>query len=307
MFVVCLFVYRRLSWCLLFVCLYTDGSAGVCCLFVCIQTAQLVFVVCLFVYRRLSWCLLFVCLYTDGSAGVCCLFVCIQTAQLVFVVCLFVYRRLSWCLLFVCLYTDGSAGVCCLFVCIQTAQLVFVVCLFVYRRLSWCLLFVCLYTDGSAGVCCLFVCIQTAQLENATTRDKMKLLMAKLKKGKTSFHQQGSLHHVHSGQISRSNTGKVLIVENRAPSRVLTPGRRSSSLACTHPVDSSRRVDRKLVYHGDEEAATTGHMICSGGAGQRGVSSHRSRSYDPDQDTPIISRKTASRVSVAIATIMAIE
>ena len=128
------------------------------------------------------------------------------------------------------------------------------------------------------------------------TRDKMKLLMAKLKKGKNYRQQAASFSQLRTG------TGKVLIVENRAPSRVLTPPRRASSIARTHPVDA-RRVDRKLVFRGEEETATAGsHVICSGKGSTkqqpRSFSGHRSRSYDPDQDTPIIAaRKTASRVS----------
>jgi len=118
--------------------------------------------------------------------------------------------------------------------------------------------------------------------------------MAKLKKGK-NYRQQASFSQLRTG------TGKVLIVENRAPSRVLTPPRRASSLARTHPVETTRRVDRKLVFRGEEETATAGsHVICSGKGStnqqQRSFSGHRSRSYDLDQDTPIITRKTASRV-----------
>ena len=131
------------------------------------------------------------------------------------------------------------------------------------------------------------------------TRDKMKLLMAKLKKGRDYRRQQASFPQVSSGKMSRTATGKLLIVDNMGPSRVLTPARRGSSLAHTHPATDTRRVDRKLVFRGEEESAAS-HVICGGKVGvePRAMSGHRSRSYDPVQDTPIITRKTASRVGI---------
>lgn len=127
--------------------------------------------------------------------------------------------------------------------------------------------------------------------EHAMTKDKMKGLMAKLKKGK-NFRQQPSYSHMPSSQFSRKGTGKVLILDSRTPSRLLTASK-GAALASTN-VSETRRVDRKLVFCEDEQSPSSA-VLCSGKARKR-ITSSSHKTYDPEQDTPIITRKSCSRV-----------
>lgn len=132
-------------------------------------------------------------------------------------------------------------------------------------------------------------------MEHAVTRDKMKDLMAKFKKGKEFRQAPPPLpNQTSSGQLSRKSTGKVLILESRAPSRLLhNSSSRVTPLSSAH-TNEARLAQRKLVFPGDacshfhhSEKSRKRMASCS-------LSSRKVRS--PSNETPIISRKTYSRV-----------
>lgn len=136
------------------------------------------------------------------------------------------------------------------------------------------------------------ICVQATCTEHAVTRDKMKELMAKFKKGREF--RQAPLPSQPSGQLSRKGTGKVLILESRTPSRMLhNPSSRVTPLSSAH-ANEARLAQRKLVFPGDTcsrlhhpEKSRKRMASCS-------LSSRRVCS--PSNETPIISRKACSRV-----------
>ena len=137
-------------------------------------------------------------------------------------------------------------------------------------------------------------CFQSTRMEHAVTRDKMKDLMAKFKKRQSPPslpNQTASSHAPHKG------TGKLLILESRAPSRMLhSTSSRVTPLSSAHAKEA-KLSQRKLVFPGD----TCSHIHPSGKPRSRITScslasrtSRRMRS--PSEEAPIISRKTCSRV-----------
>ena len=137
--------------------------------------------------------------------------------------------------------------------------------------------------------------VQATCPETAVTRDKMKELLAKFKKER-EFRQAPShpISSQRSAQLSRKGTGKLLLLESRAPSRLL----HNSSSRVT-PLSSGRATDarlaqRKLVFP-PGDCTHLHHSVkpkkrltsCS-------LTSRRVRS--PDETTPIITKKTCPRV-----------
>ena len=135
-------------------------------------------------------------------------------------------------------------------------------------------------------------------MEHAVTKDKMKDLMAKFKKGKEFRQDPPPLPNQSppgGGQYSRKGTGKVLILESRAPSRILhNSSSRVTPLPSTHS-NESRLPQRKLVFPGDSPCSRLHHTekprkrmtSCS-------LSSRKMRS--PSDETPIVARTACSRV-----------
>ena len=135
---------------------------------------------------------------------------------------------------------------------------------------------------------------QTTRSEHAVTKDKMKDLMAKLKKGK-SYRQPPPPPYTassSSNQLPRKGTGKVLILESRTPSRLLHSSAKRTPLSSAR-TNEARLAQRKLVFPNDEYLQHSGKQTrkrmtsCS-------LASRRTR--NPEEETPIVSRKPCSRV-----------
>ena len=136
--------------------------------------------------------------------------------------------------------------------------------------------------------------MQHTQSEHAMTRDKMAVLMAKLKKGKSFFQKS----QISSNQLSRKAIAKDQLLESRTPGRPLTASR-GTLLESTH-FNEARRVDRRLVF-GRDEQSLSGPVLCSS-SGKGRVTSCPHRTYDPDdQELPVISRKSCSRVTILVS------
>ncbi len=135
-------------------------------------------------------------------------------------------------------------------------------------------------------------------MEHAVTRDKMKDLMAKFKKGKGFRQAPPPLpSQASSSHLPRKSTGKLLILESRAPSRMLhNSSSRVAPLPSAH-TNEAKLAQRKLVFPGD----TCSHVHPSGKPRSRitscSVTSRAAlRVRSPSEEAPIISRKTCSRV-----------
>ena len=136
--------------------------------------------------------------------------------------------------------------------------------------------------------------VQAACTEHAVTRDKMKELMAKFKKEREFRQAPPPLSTQTAGaQLSRKGTGKVLILESRAPSRLLhNSSSRVTPLSSAH-ANEARLPQRKLVFPGGGDACPRLHH--SGKAKKRmGSCSFTSRS--PDEATSTVSHRQCSRV-----------
>lgn len=126
--------------------------------------------------------------------------------------------------------------------------------------------------------------------DHAITRDKMKELMAKFKKER-QFRQAPSPPQTTSAQLSRKSAGKVLILESRAPSRLL---HNSSSRVTSAHANEARLAQRKLVFPPTE---TCPHLHGQPKPKKRMASSLASRRLrSPSEATPI---KTCSRMQVS--------
>lgn len=146
---------------------------------------------------------------------------------------------------------------------------------------------------------CACMSMQATCTEHAVTRDKMKELMAKFKKEREFRQALPPLPQNTAGaQLSRKGTGKVLILESRASSRLLhNSSSRVTPLSSAHANEATRVPQRKLVFPGED---TCSHLHNSGKPKKRmascSLTSRRVRS--PDETTPIISHKACSRVCV---------
>lgn len=136
---------------------------------------------------------------------------------------------------------------------------------------------------------------KTTRSEHAVTKDKMKDLMAKLKKGK-SYRQPPPPPYTassSSNQLPRKGTGKVLILESRTPSRLLHSSAKRTPLSSAR-TNEARLAQRKLVFPNDEYLQHSGKQTrkrmtsCS-------LASRRTR--NPEEETPIVSRKPCSRLT----------
>lgn len=122
----------------------------------------------------------------------------------------------------------------------------------------------------------------------------MKGLMAKFKKDREFRRAPTSLPSQPSAaQLSRKGTGKVLILDSRASSRLLHNSSRVTPLSSAR-ANEARLTQRKLVFpgHGVDLHHSSGKpkkrmASCS-------LASRRVRS--PDETTPIIAHKACSRV-----------
>lgn len=139
--------------------------------------------------------------------------------------------------------------------------------------------------------------VQAACTEHAVTRDKMKELMAKFKKEREFRQAPSSLSTQTAGtQLSRKGTGKVLILESRAPSQLLhNSSSQVTPLSSSH-ANEARLPQRKLVFPGGD---TCPHLRHSGKPKKRmGSCSFTSRKgQSSDEATPTVSHKPSSRVS----------
>lgn len=163
------------------------------------------------------------------------------------------------------------------------------------------------------------ICPQATRMEHAITRDKMKELLSKFKKDKEYRHHASSLSHTpppplsttaaaKPSQLSCKGTGKVLILESRASSRLLH--RNSSSRATpllSTCVNESRQTQRKLLFSGNEclhgQQQTASSSTGASGSRKRMTScslTSSRRTRNRDEEAPCISRKSCSRVSPSL-------
>lgn len=120
----------------------------------------------------------------------------------------------------------------------------------------------------------------------------MKELMAKFKKEREFRQEPHTLPSHTSNQLSRKGTGKVLILDSRASSRLLNSSSRVTPLSAL--TNETRLPQRKLVFPGDP----CPRLRQSGKQRKRMTSC--SLASSADDKTPIISRKTRSRVRVYV-------
>ena len=142
---------------------------------------------------------------------------------------------------------------------------------------------------------------QVTQMEHDITRDKMKDLMAKLRKGRGYRHHPGhtpsmmaATSKASPSQLPRKGTAKVLILESRASSQLLHTPTKGSPLPISHTNEHHRMpgAQRKLVFSGE-------HCSCchhsSKRKSSRSLASKRTRS--PEEETPVSSaRKQPTRL-----------
>ena len=135
-------------------------------------------------------------------------------------------------------------------------------------------------------------------MEHEVTRDKMKDLMAKLRKGRGYRHHAGHTSSVMTAskatptQLPRKGTAKVLILESRAPSQLLHTPTKGSPLPVSHANDHRMAgAQRKLVFSGE-------HCSCcqhnSKRKSSRSLAAKRTRS--PEEETPTVGRRHHPRL-----------
>lgn len=140
---------------------------------------------------------------------------------------------------------------------------------------------------------------QDTQIEHSITRDKVKDLMAKLKKVR-SFRQPPQSS---ASNLQRKGTAKVLILDSRASSRLLPSSSRASPLPQSQFNEVSRlsTAQRKLVFSSNDDH---GCCHCHQSSRTPKPGSKRSvramaakRAHSPEVDTPVLGREHFSRVS----------
>ncbi len=145
---------------------------------------------------------------------------------------------------------------------------------------SFCPLWLC----HSLLSCCL-------QEEHAVMKDKVKDLMAKLKKVR-------SYRHSHpTSTLQRKTTSKVLILDSRASSRILHNSSRGSPLGKSgfnEPLSAQRRLLFPAEDRGCYHCLQSTRSKSGGKRSIRGVSTKRAHS---PEETPTLGKKHLSRVS----------
>ena len=141
---------------------------------------------------------------------------------------------------------------------------------------------------------------QETQTEHAVMRDKVKDVMAKLKKVRAYRHPTLTPSQPPSTALQRKSTSKVLILDSRASSRLLHNSSRGSPLAQTQFNESARlsTAQRRLLFPGDERNCCHCMQPARSKSGSkrslRGVSSKRAHS---PEETPRLDKRHYSRVS----------
>ena len=135
-------------------------------------------------------------------------------------------------------------------------------------------------------------------MEHDITRDKMKDLMAKLKKGRGYRHHTGHTSSMMTAskatptQLPRKGTAKVLILDSRASSQLLHTPTKGSPLPSPHTNDHRMPgAQRKLVFSGE-------HCSCchhsSKRKSSRSLAAKRTRS--PEEETQPVHRHHHQRL-----------
>ena len=152
------------------------------------------------------------------------------------------------------------------------------------------------------NVLSLSLSLQVTQMEHDITRDKMKDLMAKLRKGRGYRHHPGhtpsmvaATSKASPSQLPRKGTAKVLILESRASSQLLHTPTKGSPLPISHANEHRMAgAQRKLVFSGE-------HCSCchhnSKRKSSRSLAAKRTRSPEEEtQSSRSGSRKQSTRL-----------
>lgn len=139
---------------------------------------------------------------------------------------------------------------------------------------------------------------EESQTEHSVMRDKVKDLMAKLKKVRSYRHpptQPLTASQPPSSSLQCKPTSKVLILDSRAPSRVLHSSSRGSPLSQAQFNESGRlsTAQRRLMFSCEERncrhSLQPSRSKSSGKRALRGVSSKRAHSSE--EETPTLDKR----------------